>query len=158
MPGPIVGDAPRPRESFLVGLLCETAPQCGRRLSAAISSRSTLSPFPFSAFSISPFLKCSPYALRRRPRAPVILRLFAIGRSRRGDRFLPSAFRIPQLVHRTPHPDPGPVQHVSVNHCCTDIFMTQKFLHRPDIRPVLQQMRCERMTQTVTARRLIDLR
>ena len=49
------------------------------------------------------------------------------------------------------------VQHVRVNLGSANIAVAEKFLNRADVVAVLQQMRCEAVTQRVTGRRLCDL-
>ena len=50
---------------------------------------------------------------------------------------------------------PSPLKHMSIDHGCADIFMTQEFLDGANIIPVLEKMGGEAMAKGMRADRLI---
>ena len=52
-------------------------------------------------------------------------------------------------VQRTSHADTWLVEHVSVNHRCRDILVTQEFLHGANVLAFREQMGGERMSEAV---------
>jgi hypothetical protein len=56
-------------------------------------------------------------------------------------RFLGGASCRSARIERAAYPSPAVPQHVRVDHGRTDVLVPQEFLHRPNIVPVLQQMR-----------------
>ena len=55
------------------------------------------------------------------------------------------------LVERTPHTDSGSIEHMGVDHRGSDVFMAQQFLHGANIVAVFEEMRCEGMSERMTA-------
>ena len=51
------------------------------------------------------------------------------------------------LVRRTPHPQRATIQHMRVNHRCSQIRMSHQFLNRPNVGSVLQHVRRKRMAK-----------
>ena len=52
--------------------------------------------------------------------------------------------------------DAGTVQHMRINHCGSDVFVSKQFLNATDVVPVLQQMRGEAVSEGMAARRFSD--
>jgi len=50
--------------------------------------------------------------------------------------------------------DPGPIEHMGVNHCRRDIFVAKKLLNGADIVATFKQMRGKGMPKSVTTCRL----
>ena len=61
-----------------------------------------------------------------------------------------------QDVHRTSYATPAAVEDVGVNHCGTDVPMTQQFLDRPDVVSVLEQVGGERVAECVACDMFLD--
>jgi len=64
---------------------------------------------------------------------------------------------LPQDVQRTSYAASAAVEDVGVNHCGTDVPMTQQFLDRPDVVTVLEQVGGERVTECVAGDVLLDV-
>ncbi len=45
-----------------------------------------------------------------------------------------------QPIRRASHNAATAIQHVSVNHRCGDVRMTEEFLYRPNVIPILEQV------------------
>jgi hypothetical protein len=56
-----------------------------------------------------------------------------------------------QTIRRAPHAQRIPIQDVCVNHRRADIRMAEQFLNCSSVVPVLEQVRCKRMAERVTA-------
>ena len=59
-----------------------------------------------------------------------------------GERQLDSGW---EQVGRATDTPSSPIQDVCVDHRCADVAMTEQFLDGPDVVPIFEQMRCERM-------------
>ena len=59
-----------------------------------------------------------------------------------------------QPIDRAPNAKPAPIENVRVYHRRSNVTMTEEFLHSPNIGPVFEQMRRERVAQRMTGRTL----
>ena len=62
-----------------------------------------------------------------------------------------------QRIRRAPNTLSTPVQHMRIDHRRPDIAVTQQLLHRPNIIPILQQMRRERVPECMARGVLLDI-
>ena len=93
-----------------------------------------------AGFAITDFREPHLIAARRKPSG------LTTRRANGGDgRHFPSrrTGEFPHPVQRTRHRQPRPVHHVRVDHRRLHVFMPQQFLHRADVRPVLEHVRRE---------------
>ncbi len=63
-----------------------------------------------------------------------------------------------RLVKRTPHTLPATVQYMSVDHCRTDVLVTEQFLHGANVCSRFKQVRSKAMPESVAARCLLNTR
>ena len=53
-------------------------------------------------------------------------------------------------IERTPHTSPTALQDMGVDHRRADVFVSQQFLHRPNVVTVLQQMRGKAVAERIS--------
>jgi len=63
---------------------------------------------------------------------------------------------LPRKVRGAPDTPSPPVEHMGVYHRCADVLVPEKFLDRPDIIPILQEVGSERMPEGVAGDGLRD--